>query len=317
MAERYKTKQYLFAFAKVSIVAITFCYIFYRLQNIPQFDFEVFVKESFYKGTNGFFYLLILLLLTTLNWTFEILKWKKLVSTIEDIDFKTALKQSMASLTVSLATPNRIGEYGAKALFFAKEKRKKILILNLFSNTAQLGATALFGMFGLIYFLRNYEVTFSYEALSIFGFVVLCISVLFLITRKKEFLIKGFSVANIVRFFRNLPTSVKISVFGLSLFRYIIFSSMFYALLIFFGAQIELTEAFSLIFAMYFLVSILPTIFIFDVVVRGGVAVWLFSMAGISELTVLSTVMIMWIFNFVLPSIIGSYFVLVYQPLTR
>jgi len=68
---------------------------------------------------------------------------------------------------------------------------------------------------------------------------------------------------------------------------------------------------------MYFLVSTVPTIFIFDVVVRGGVAVWLFSFAGISDLMVLSTVLVMWILNFVLPSIIGSYFVIAYQPVTQ
>lgn len=92
---------------------------------------------------------------------------------------------------------------------------------------------------------------------------------------------------------------------------------MFYGLLLFFGAEIAFSTALALIFAMYLLVSIAPTIFIFDVVVRGGVAVWLFSFAGISEFTVLSTVLVMWVFNFVIPSFIGSYFVLAYQPVTQ
>tara|TARA_R100000988_G_C3922152_1_gene127292 strand:- start:320 stop:586 length:267 start_codon:yes stop_codon:yes gene_type:complete len=88
-------------------------------------------------------------------------------------------------------------------------------------------------------------------------------------------------------------------------------------LLLFFGANIAFWKAIPLIFAMYFLVSILPTLFIFDVVIRGGVAVWLFSFAGVAELVVLSTVLAMWIFNFVLPSLLGSFFVLTYQPTTR
>lgn len=92
---------------------------------------------------------------------------------------------------------------------------------------------------------------------------------------------------------------------------------MFYGLLLFFGATVSFREAIPLIFAMYFLVSIVPTLFIFDVIIRGGVAVWLFSFAGIPELIVLSTVLAMWILNFVLPAFLGSFFVLTYKPIIK
>jgi len=56
---------------------------------------------------------------------FEILKWQnlvsfyqKIVSFYQKITFKSALIQSLSSLTASLITPNRIGEYGVKALYF-------------------------------------------------------------------------------------------------------------------------------------------------------------------------------------------------------
>jgi hypothetical protein len=51
-------------------------------------------------------------------------------------------------------------------------------------------------------------------------------------------------------------------------------------------------------------------LFLFDIIVKGSIAVWLFSFLGIDELLILSVVTIMWIFNFVLPSFFGSYFVL-------
>ncbi|HLT54285.1 MAG TPA: hypothetical protein VKZ97_10350, partial [Flavobacteriaceae bacterium] len=52
------------------------------------------------------------------------------------------------------------------------------------------------------------------------------------------------------------------------------------------------------------------TLFIFDVVVKGSVAVYLFDFAGVNELVILSTTTLMWLLNFVLPSVFGSYFVL-------
>jgi hypothetical protein len=62
--------------------------------------------------------------------------------------------------------------------------------------------------------------------------------------------------------------------------------------------------------SMYLLASIIPSIFIFDVVIKGSVAVYLFSIVGIDEFTILSIIMIMWLLNFVLPSFFGSYYVL-------
>ena len=64
---------------------------------------------------------------------------------------------------------------------------------------------------------------------------------------------------------------------------------------------------------MYLLVSVVPSLFILDVVVRGGVAVYLFSLIGTPEWPVLATVTSMWILNFVLPAICGSYYVLKYK----
>src|SRR5690606_17829008 len=135
--------------------------------------------------------------------------------------------------------------------------------------------------------------------------------------KEKELLLKGFSIAKTIRFFRDIPFQIKFKTILFSAIRYVIFSGMFYGLLVIFGGKIAIPEAIPLIFAMYFLVSILPTLFIFDVVIRGGVAVWLFSFAGVPELIVLSTVLAMWLLNFVLPSLLGSFFVLTYKPTTR
>ena len=54
----------------------------------------------------------------------------------------------------------------------------------------------------------------------------------------------------------------------------------------------------------------IPTIFLLDVVVKGSVALFLFGIVGVNSLTVLNIIMLMWILNFVIPSIIGSAFVL-------
>ncbi len=313
----HKAKQYLLASAKVLVVAVSLGYIFYKLKNTATVNINTLTAAVFSKGgVSGAFFLLFITLAIA-NWYFEILKWQTLVSTFKKISFTTAFKQCLASFTVSVSTPNRIGEYGAKALFFESDKRKKILLLNFFSGGLQMLVTCFFGVFGLFYMFKNFNIPYT---VSSFSYLIIGIIILLAIAyyfKEKELVIKGFTIAKTLDFFKNISFQIKLKTLLYSSIRYVIFSSMFYSILLFFGANIPIFDAFLLIFAMYLFVSVLPTFFILDVVIRGGVAVWVFSYTDISEITVLLTVLTMWLLNFALPAVIGSYFVLSYQPTSR
>ena len=47
---------------------------------------------------------------------------------------------------------------------------------------------------------------------------------------------------------------------------------------------------------------------------KGTVAIWIFSFYNVQPIIILSITSIMWLLNFVLPAIIGSYFVLTFKP---
>lgn len=317
IALSHKTKQYLLATAKVLVIAVTFGYIFYKINYNSSLQFSEFKDILLAKLSVSGYLFFFFFILAAANWFFEILKWQTLVSVIGKINFYTAIKQSLASLTLSLATPNRIGEYGAKAMFFEASKRKKVVLLNFISGSFQMVVTCFFGLIGLLYFLRNFNVSYSVKTLCYFGIGIILLLAIGYYFKEKELLMKGFSISKIIQFFKQIPFHIKFKTLLFSAFRYIIFSGMFYGMLLFFGAEIAFLEAFAMIFAMYFLVSVIPTFFIFDVVIRGGVAVWLFSYVAVPEFTVLSTVFAIWLFNFVLPALFGSLFVLTYQPATK
>jgi len=315
-AMRHKSKQYLLVVLKVLILGITFGYIYLNITQNETIDFKKF-SQNIFKG-KSLIPILGFLFLASLNWFFEIVKWKIIVSDSYPISFYESLKQSLASLTVSLATPNRIGEYGAKAYFFKKEYRKQILLRNFFHNSFQMLVTVIFGIIGLMFFWKNYG--FGIVSETVFfkiGIALILIGTFLFLAfafRKKTIIFKGLTLSNIYLKFRQLSSETKWKVLLFSVFRYLVFSVLFYKLLVFFGMDIPLLEALPIIFSMYLLASVLPTIFIFDVVVRGGISLWLFSLAGFPEIPVLSTVFAMWILNFVFPSIIGGYFLLTYKP---
>ncbi len=315
-ASTHKSKQYLLVALKVLILGFTIGYIYTKLSKNDIQHYQEVIIEVFQKNNYSFAYIILFLLLAAANWFFEILKWEVLVSKIQPISFSTSLKQSLSALTISLSTPNRIGDYGAKAFYFKKELRKQILVLNFFSNAAQMGITTLLGVFGLIYMTLIYSIEYSFlKILSLgIGFIALCI--LGYVFKEQQLIIKGLSISKIIVYLKKIKFSIKIKTVLFSFFRYLIFCFLFYQLVLFFGVEISLLEAAPIIFSMYLLVSIVPTIFIFDVVVRGGAAVWLFSLAGVPEIPILCSVLTMWILNFVIPSLLGGIFMFTYRPET-
>lgn len=307
----YKTKQFFFLIIKLSIVAGASYFIYNKLINNESLDFVEFIE--FLKENDAFSLknVCFLVLLTIFNWFFEILKWQHLVSFIKKITFYNALKQSLAAHTAALFTPNRIGDYGAKAIYYPKNLRRRIVLLNLLGNMAQMTITVIFGIIGFVIFVNKYHVDISFVRASRFLILILIVSgfAAFGITNKK-YKIKGFSIERILDFLKQTTITNYIKVILFSLIRYIIFSFQFYLLLQLFGVEVDYYNAMIVITSMYILTSVIPTVFIFDVVIKGSVALYLFGIVGINELTILSTITLMWILNFVLPSLVGSFYIL-------
>lgn len=307
----YKTKQFFFVLIKLSIVFGAFYFIYFKLTNNHQMDFLVFIDFVSKNADFSIKSLFFVSFLTILNWFFEISKWHHLVSLIKKISFLEAMEQSLGALTASLFTPNRIGEYGAKAIYYERPFRKRILLLNLMGNMAQMLATVLFGIIGLIIFIKQYNMSISYYKLSqLLIIIMLIIAFLSLGHKQNKIRIKGFSIGKVLNYIKSIPFKFHLNNMAFSFLRYIVFSFQFYYLLKVFGSPINYLDAMTAITSMYLMASIIPTIFIFDVVVKGSVAVFLFSFLNINDLLVLCVITTMWLLNFVIPSVFGSYYVM-------
>ncbi len=310
----YKTKQFFLVLIKLSIVVGAFYFIYNKLVSNDNLELSVFISflqenDRFSIKTIGF-----LLILTSFNWFFEIIKWQVLASFVSKISFFSSAEQSLGSLTASLFTPNRIGEYGAKIMYFPKALRKKIALMNLFSNSFQMTITVTLGVIGLWLFIEKYNPDINYfKVLRFMGILIIVVFLLFFSLKKNVFAIRGFSFEKIVSYIKTLPLKIYAKGLGLSLLRYFIFSFQFYFLLYLFGVDVSYFNAMIVITSMYFLASVIPSIFIFDVIIKGSVAVYLFDIVGVNELTTLSIIMIMWLLNFVLPSIIGAFYVITFK----
>ena len=296
---------------KFTLVFVAFFFIYNKLVHNDTLDINSLLYYIDKYNIITIRNLFILLLFSGCNWFLECLKWQLLVREIKTISLKKAIEQSLGSLTASIITPNRIGEYGAKAIYFKKTYRKKIMGLNFVGNLSHLSTTLFFGVIGLIYTINIFKLPISY--FKLIGFVILTTGVIityYKFLSKKEFEIKGHSFKKLNRFVSNLNRNTLYKSILIAVFRYICFSHQFYFLICLLGIDVTYIEALALIASMYLLVSVIPTVFVFDVLVKGSIAVWLFSFVNANEFIIVTCITIMWFLNFALPSIIGSYFVL-------
>ncbi len=306
----YKTKQFFWLIIQLTIVFVCGYFIFNKLNNNENLDFTVFYQNLIKNDVFSFKNLLFLIFLSFLNWFLEIKKWHLLVQSISKSSFFDATKQSLASLTASLITPNRIGEYGAKALFFDKTIRKKIVTLNFVGNIHQLFATLFFGVLGCIYFFWNLDLQIALNMIlySFFG-TILSVFLGFVLWK---YILKNKNYFHPFAIKISKKTHWKVSV--LAFLRFVIFTHQFYFLLFIFKVDISYLDAITAISAMYLCSSVIPMLSLFDVVLKSSIAVIIFSFLQVNSLTILTITTSMWVLNFVVPAIIGSYFVVTFKP---
>lgn len=297
----HKAKQFLLLIIKLLIVSIALFYIYQQLQGDKKINWSII---SSYLSVQS---AIILIGFSAVNWILEIFKWKHLVSSFKEISFFEATKQSLGSLTASIFTPNRIGEYGAKVLYFSKENSKQIVLLNFIGNSSQMLVTTFFGVIGVQLIGLNFQVS----NWVIFGFIIAAFLFLFLF---KNVEIYGFSIQKLIQKITSFPLVFHRKNLLLSVLRYLIFSCQFFFLQLTFDIEIALEIAFGTIFTMYLLASIVPSIHLMDVAIKGSVAVYLFSLLGVESWKIIAITSLMWLYNLVLPVLVGSYFVLRFKP---
>jgi hypothetical protein len=301
----HKAKQFLVLLIKVLIVAGAFYFIYRQLADNDKLDWQKFtVLFQKNESVGG---ILFLLLLSFLNRFFEILKWQNLVSVYRKITLGEATEQVLGSLTAGIFTPNGLGEYAGKALYYEKTASKKIIFYNLICNGVQMILTILFGVFGLLYFNAKFEIITVRTVAIIFGISCLLLLVSFFL---KTFTIKGYSLEKLIHKINHIPKTVHQKNIFLGLCRYLVFSHQYYFLFLAFDVELPYLTLMSAITSIYFLASSLPSFQFLDFAVKGSVAVYFFGLLGVNEWIVVFITALMWSLNVVVPVIIGSYYVL-------
>ncbi|WPR72486.1 hypothetical protein SLW70_04920 [Flavobacterium sp. NG2] len=301
----HKAKKIVVLLIKILIVVGAFYFIYNQLANNDKLDWVQF--KSVFKKNQSVLGVSFILLLSVLNRYFEILKWQNLASQIRHITITESTKQVLAALTAGVFTPNGVGEYAGKALYFSKSNAKKVVFLNLICNGIQMVLTVVFGLFGLLYFNALYHVITSKTVAILFGICVSIVGVLFF---SKKINIKGYSIEKLIGKINAIPKEIHQRNILLGFCRYLVFSHQYYFLFLGFDVELPYLTLMSAVTTVYFLASSLPSFQFLEFAVKGSVALFFFGILGVNEWIIIFVSTLMWFLNVVIPVIIGSFYVL-------
>ncbi len=299
----HKAKQFGVFIIKLLIVIGAFYFIYDQLAHNDKLDWTKFL--TLVKAKQSILGILFLLSFSIANRYLEILKWQNLVSFLKPISIYESTKQVLGALTAGIFTPNGLGEYAGKALYFRKEETKKVIFLNLICNGIQMIITIFFGIIGL--FLLGFHL----EVAILIG-IILVLFIISFFTKKIK--IKEYSIEKLLLKISEIPETILAKNNILAVCRYLVFSHQYYFLFLAFDVDLPYVTLMATIATVYFLASSLPSFQFLDFAVKGSVAVFFFGKLGVNEWVVVFISTLMWFLNVVLPVVIGSYFVLKFKP---
>ncbi len=295
----FKTNRFLSIIIKIiiSVFAVIFLYNYFNKQN---FSFDSIFQLNAWQW-------ILLMVFTLINWTLEIAKWQFLASKVQKISYKEASKQSLISFSLSLLTPNRVGELGVKTLFFDKQNAKKIFSLSLIGTTTQMLTSLLFGLLALVFSALYFPdvITHLQEKISIrfsfFQWLILGLSFVFVLVTLWIYLKKKHT-----KLLLNNQVIWRKS-FGFSILRYLVFGTQFMLIYTFLSIDFNPMLVYIAIALTYFISTLIPMLSFMDWALKGSVALYIFGLFYLDSTIAVISVGLMWILNFMLPFVVGIY----------
>ncbi len=283
--------------------------------------------DKLQEGSGQWPMLWAIFLLMLLNWGIESHKWRLLMASVERVPPGRAFKATIAGTSVGLVSVNRTGDMIGRVLFLAPENRIRGGFSTAMGSIAQFVVTLMAGGVGLILLLvldlplpwaagwmSRVLVTLTtlstIAALTLYLYptllrqLLLHLPILRRLERASDVLEKHSE--------RELWT-----VLLLSAARYVVFVSQFIWLLHGFGANISVVAAGVGVTVIYLIATLVPTVMLTELGVRGSVAVAILGPMGIADPVIVLAVTCLWTINVALPACVGSVILLMARIKTR
>jgi hypothetical protein len=262
--------------------------------------------------------------LVCVNWGLEARKWQIQIEPLEKFSFTKAFKSVLAGCSITMLTPNRIGEYGGRIVYVQEQNRLRAITLTILGSISQFLVTVIMGTFGIIvlkYFpgkqtaaveaipayFSNTLLFASLFASMFTGLFYLRIAWLIHLMERLKFLSKPLKY---VRLLEQFSGKQLLRILFLSFLRYAVFILQYILLLSVMNIGINFIVCFWLLTIFYLLMAMAPTIGFTELPVRATASVALFSLYSNNIIGIQAAALSIWLINLVLPAVVGSVLIL-------
>lgn len=267
----------------------------------------------------------VLVVLMIINWTLEAVKWRYLVQSVERISLFKGVRAVMSGLSFSLFIPNGLGEYLGRMLYLDDGKRLRSISVSIVGSISQVIVTFIMGLVGTSILLHQIADNGALPASPVWKWWMEALFY-FIIASTILLILMYFRISWFARWLQKIPWVYRNRVFILSLesydtallarvlffafLRYLVFILQYLLVFYTLDIQIPLLECSAATAAMFLIMAVVPTIPVAEVGIRGQISLQLFGLFSSNNLGIVSAAILIWLVNIIVPSILGTLFIL-------
>jgi hypothetical protein len=261
-------------------------------------------------------YLSLAVFLMPINWMLETAKWRTLLMHNWQASWWTTFKAVLAGISVSLATPNRIGEYGGRALLAPANQTVNVIFTSIVGSFCQWLVFLGCGWPALWLTLGSYYEWSEVLTWSVGASLPLVLLILLLLGKDETLRRSIISAAGRNRWLRWLRRKIKgrspiafkqfLWALFLGLLRFWVYSYQFLLLLWVFGFPLGFGRGVQGIFSIYLIQAGIPLPPGFSVITRSELALLVWGNIDFDPLAVVSATFSLYLINLLLPALLGA-----------
>ena len=260
-------------------------------------------------------YLMFVVFLMPVNWMLETKKWQLLMSPFLHLPFFQAFKAILAGVTISIMTPNRIGEYAGRIMEIEAKYNWKGVIATLVGSLAQMIVLFLMGIAGAAYFLSSVYHINAYPLLGglmisigfvgLLLFIYLQVDMMVPLVRRLPLGKYQKAIYRQLLSLKKYPFLLLSRTLGISFLRYTVYALQYYLILAFFGIAPPFFIGMAGIATVYLLQTSIPLPIFMGLLLRSEIAIEIWGHFGYNEMTIVASSLLLFIINLTIPALLG------------
>jgi len=268
-----------------------------------------------------FFVLMIMLL----QWLLEARKWQVMLSPGYPIKLPEAFRMILSGIALSIATPNRMGEFAGRVMHLPNEQRLQGTALTVIGNFAQLIVTCIAGSIALCMEWQDqhlYPAGTGVQAIQTLLLWTTPLTIIFfmLLYFKAGLVFNWILSLRMLGKFRDklgalvtIPNNILLKVLLLSSLRFVFFILQYWLLFKLTNTEIGFRDTFAAISIMLLWLAIVPTFSFLELGLRWEFALLLMGSLTDNTLGIAVSITAVWLINLMLPAAVGAIGLLSYR----